>query len=242
MRKLNILAVSLSAAFILAGCDGEESTTENIAVEVPFALNDIPMPNDGYGYDEDGSISLPDEPSSPQNYSTNEEYEAYYQSFETSFAAVDGWGLCVEPIEIPLDSVNSGQVPAIDQSSLEGNVLLMDSAGKPVATKISSDGRKIVLECRSALESGTQYHLAVSTGVKTTEGMSIQPSSAFTDLLASDPNELDEQQRTLQDATKDAIDTYKLSGQTQGIAYASTFTTQNSYAIIDNSNKKNFGR
>lgn len=107
MRKLNILAVSLSAAFILAGCDGEESTTENIAVEVPFALNDIPMPNDGYGYDEDGSISLPDEPSSPQSYSTNEEYEAYYQSFETSYAAIDGWGLCVEPIEIPLVSVNS---------------------------------------------------------------------------------------------------------------------------------------
>ncbi|WP_254230435.1 Ig-like domain-containing protein [Vibrio coralliilyticus] len=232
MRKLNILAVSLSAAFILAGCDGEESTTENIAVEVPFALNDIPMPNDGYGYDDDGSISLPDEPSSPQSYSTNEEYEAYYQSFETSYAAVDGWGLCVEPIEIPLDSVNSGQVPAIDQSSLDGNVLLMDGTGQLVETKLSSDGRKIVIECGSALKPGTQYHLAVSTGVKTTNGISIQPSASFTNLLQSTPSNTDEQ--VLQGTTQEAIDAFEAHGHNTNFAYASTFTTQNSYSVIDN--------
>ncbi|EEX33713.1 MULTISPECIES: lipase [Vibrio] len=237
MRKLNILAVSLSAAFILAGCDGEESTTENIAVEVPFALNDIPMPNDGYGYDDDGSISLPDEPSSPQSYSTNEEYEAYYQSFETSYAAVDGWGLCVEPIEIPLDSVNSGQVPAIDQSSLDGNVLLIDSQTNNVfdgGLKLSSDGRKLVVECGSALQPSTTYHLIVTSGVKTTEGISLQASTAFTELLDANPEDIDEKQTNLQQLTKDAISAYQELGGANGIAYAATFKTQSSYAGIDN--------
>lgn len=237
MRKLNILAVSLSAAFILAGCDGEESTTENIAVEVPFALNDIPMPNDGYGYDEDGSISLPDEPSSPQSYSTNEEYEAYYQSFETSYAAIDGWGLCVEPIEIPLDSVNSGQVPAIDQSSLDRNVLLIDSQTNDVfdgGLKLSSDGRKLVIECGSALQPSTTYHLIVTSGVKTTEGISLQASTAFTELLGASPEDIDEKQTNLQQLTQDAIRAYQELGGTSGIAYAATFKTQSSYAGIDN--------
>ncbi|MCC2522430.1 Ig-like domain-containing protein [Vibrio coralliilyticus] len=233
MRKLNILAVTLSAAFILAGCNGEESTTENIAVEVPFALDSIPMPNDGYGYDDkDGSISLPDEPSSPASYSTDAEYEAYYQRFETSFAAVDGWGLCVEPIEIPLDSVNSGQVPAIDQSSLDGNVLLMDGTGQLVETKLSSDGRKIVIECSSALKPSTQYYLAVSTGVKTTGGMSVQPSASFTNLLQSTPSNADEQ--VLQGTTQEAINAFEEHGHNTSFAYASTFTTQNSYSVIDN--------
>jgi len=237
MRKLNILTVSLSAAFILAGCGGEESTTENIAVEVPFALNDIPMPNDGYGYDEDGSISLPDEPSSPQSYSTNEEYEAYYQSFETSYAAIDGWGLCVEPIEIPLDSVNSGQVPAIDQSSLDGNVLLIDSQTNDVfdgGLKLSSDGRKLVIECGSALQPSTTYHLIVTSGVKTTEGISLQASTAFTELLGANPEDIYEKQTNLQQLTQEAIRAYQELGGTSGIAYAATFKTQSSYAGIDN--------
>ncbi|NRF26295.1 Ig-like domain-containing protein [Vibrio coralliilyticus] len=235
MRKLNILAVSLSAALILAGCDGEESTTENIAVEVPFALNDIPMPNDGYGYDDDGSISLPDEPSSPQSYSTNEEYEAYYQSFETSYAAVDGWGLCVEPIEIPLDSVNSGQVPAIDSSSLEGNVLLLDSSGNEIdGTKLTSDGRQLTIQCGAALQPGTPYYLAVTNGVKTTQGTPLQPSSGFTQLLNTDPSELDEHEQWLQTTTQEAVDLYHTTGNQHSLVYASKFTTQNSYSVIDN--------
>ncbi|WFB47184.1 Ig-like domain-containing protein [Vibrio coralliilyticus] len=235
MRKLNILAVSLSAAFILAGCDGEESTTENIAVEVPFTSNSIPMPNDGYGYDEDGSISLPDEPSSIQSYSTNEEYEAYYQSFETSFAAVDGWGLCVEPIEIPLDSVNSGQVPAIDSSSLEGNVLLLDSSGNEIdGTKLTSDGRQLTIQCGAALQPGTPYYLAVTNGVKTTQGTPLQPSSGFTQLLNTDPSELDEHEQWLQTTTQEAVDIYNTTGNQHSLVYASKFTTQNSYSVIDN--------
>ncbi|WP_171354576.1 MULTISPECIES: Ig-like domain-containing protein [Vibrio] len=235
MRKLNILAVSLSAAFILAGCDGEESTTENIAVEVPFTSNSIPMPNDGYGYDEDGSISLPDEPSSIQSYSTNEEYEAYYQSFETSFAAVDGWGLCVEPIEIPLNSVNSGQVPAIDSSSLEGNVLLLDSSGNEIdGTKLTSDGRQLTIQCGAALQPDTPYYLAVTNGVKTTQGTPLQPSSGFTRLLNTDPSELDEHEQWLQTTTQEAVDIYNTTGNQHSLVYASKFTTQNSYSVIDN--------
>ncbi|WP_171348141.1 Ig-like domain-containing protein [Vibrio coralliilyticus] len=235
MRKLNILAVSLSAAFILAGCDGEESTTENIAVEVPFTSNSIPMPNDGYGYDEDGSISLPNEPSSIQSYSTSEEYEAYYQSFETSFAAVDGWGLCVEPIEIPLDSVNSGQVPAIDSSSLEGNVLLLDSSGNEIdGTKLTSDGRQLTIQCGAALQPGTPYYLAVTNGVKTTQGTPLQPSSGFTQLLNTDPSELDEHEQWLQTTTQEAVDLYHTTGNQHSLVYASKFTTQNSYSVIDN--------
>ncbi|QIJ85860.1 lipase [Vibrio coralliilyticus OCN008] len=195
------------------------------------------MPNDGYGYDEDGSISLPDEPSSPQSYSTNEEYEAYYQSFETSYAAIDGWGLCVEPIEIPLDSVNSGQVPAIDQSSLDGNVLLIDSQTNDVfdgGLKLSSDGRKLVIECGSALQPSTTYHLIVTSGVKTTEGISLQASTAFTELLGANPEDIDEKQTNLQQLTQEAIRAYQELGGTSGIAYAATFKTQSSYAGIDN--------
>ncbi|MCG9597971.1 Ig-like domain-containing protein [Vibrio sp. Isolate25] len=234
MRKLNILAISLSAAFMLAGCDGEESTTENIAVEVPFSSNNIPMPNDGYGYDEDGTISLPNEPSSIQNYSTREEYEAYYQSFETSFAAVDGWGLCVEPIEIPLDSVNSGQVPAIDPSSLVGNVLLLDSSGNEIdGTKLTSDGRQLTIQCSAALQPGTSYYLAVTNGVKTTQGTPLQPSSGFTQLLNTSPNELDEHEQWLQSTTQEAVDVYHTTGNPHSLVYAAKFTTQNSYTIID---------
>ncbi|MCG9683228.1 Ig-like domain-containing protein [Vibrio sp. Isolate23] len=234
MRKLNILAISLSAAFMLAGCDGEESTTENIAVEVPFSSNSIPMPNDGYGYDEDGTISLPNEPSSIQNYSTREEFEAYYQSFETSFAAVDGWGLCVEPIEIPLDSVNSGQVPAIDPSSLVGNVLLLDSSGNEIdGTKLTSDGRQLTIQCSAALQPGTSYYLAVTNGVKTTQGTPLQPSSGFTQLLNTSTNELDEHEQWLQSTTQEAVDVYHTTGNPHSLVYAAKFTTQNSYAIID---------
>ncbi|NOI28253.1 lipase [Vibrio coralliilyticus] len=193
------------------------------------------MPNDGYGYDEDGSISLPNEPSSIQSYSTSEEYEAYYQSFETSFAAVDGWGLCVEPIEIPLDSVNSGQVPAIDSSSLEGNVLLLDSSGNEIdGTKLTSDGRQLTIQCGAALQPGTPYYLAVTNGVKTTQGTPLQPSSGFTQLLNTDPSELDEHEQWLQTTTQEAVDLYHTTGNQHSLVYASKFTTQNSYSVIDN--------
>ncbi|WP_240457981.1 Ig-like domain-containing protein [Vibrio neptunius] len=235
MRKLHILAALLSAAFVITGCDGEESTTENIAVEIPFALNHVPMPNDGYGYDDDGSLSLPDEPASPLSYSTNEEYEAYYQSFETSLAAVDGWGLCVEPIVIPLDSVNSGQVPAIDSSSLEGNILLLDSSGSEINdTKLTSDGRQLTIQCRAALQPSTPYYLAVTDGVKTTQGKPLQPSRGFTQLLTADPSELDEHEKWLQSTTQEAVDIYHARDNHHDLVYAAKFTTQNSYSVIDN--------
>lgn len=236
MRGFHSLSLAISAITLLSGCGGEESTSDNIAVEVPFSLSSIPMPNDGYGYDADGTISLPGEPSSPNAYSTNAEYDAYYQNFETSFAAVDGWGLCVEPIEIPLSSVGSEQVIALEPTSLQGNVLLIDGTTRQEVpnTKLSSDGRKLIIECGAALQPGTEYFIAVSNGVMTVEGIPLQSSPAFAQLLSADPNELDEQQRNLQQKTKNAVSAYSDLGKPNEVVYASTFTTQNSYSIIDN--------
>ena len=235
MRGFHSLSLAISAITLLSGCGSEESTSDNIAVEVPFSLSSIPMPNDGYGYDADGTISLPGEPSSPNAYSTNAEYDAYYQNFETSFAAVDGWGLCVEPIEIPLSSVGSEQVLALEPTSLQGNVLLIEgTTGQEVPnTKLSSDGRKLTIECGAALQPGTEYFIAVSNGVMTVEGIPLQSSPAFAQLLSADPNELDEQQRNLQQKTKNAVSAYSDLGKPNEVVYASTFTTQNSYSLID---------
>lgn len=155
MRGFHSLSLAISAITLLSGCGSEESTSDNIAVEVPFSLSSIPMPNDGYGYDADGTISLPGEPSSPNAYSTNAEYDAYYQNFETSFAAVDGWGLCVEPIEIPLSSVGSEQVIALEPQSIitEANsatdtvMLFKEGDPTPLDIKVTNnDGRSLSIQ------------------------------------------------------------------------------------------------
>ena len=42
----------------LLGCQSEDSTQEPVSVLVPYNINELPKPNDGYGYDDDGTITV----------------------------------------------------------------------------------------------------------------------------------------------------------------------------------------
>ena len=243
MRGFHSLSLAISAITLLSGCGSEESTSDNIAVEVPFSLSSIPMPNDGYGYDADGTISLPGEPSSPNAYSTNAEYDAYYQNFETSFAAVDGWGLCVEPIEVPLSSVGSEQVIALDPQSIitEANsatdtvMLFREGDPTPLDIKVTNDGRSLSIQCGEALnlDTPTRYHLVVTNGVKTEMGQRLSASSEFTRLMNSSNEELSDSELVVKRDSIDPAVTHYRSLASAGIAYAATFTTQDAYSPLD---------
>ncbi|WCP66106.1 lipase [Vibrio tubiashii] len=243
MRGFHSLSLAISAITLLSGCGSEESTSDNIAVEVPFSLSSIPMPNDGYGYDADGTISLPGEPSSPNAYSTNAEYDAYYQNFETSFAAVDGWGLCVEPIEIPLSSVGSEQVIALDPQSIitESNsatdtvMLFKEGDPTPLDIKVTNDGRSLSIQCGEALnlDTPTRYHLIVTNGVTTETGLPLSASSEFTRLMNSSNEELSDSELVVKRDSIDPAVTHYRSLASAGIAYAATFTTQDAYSPLD---------
>jgi|GEM_PF-3199615 len=243
MRVFHSLTFAVSAVVLLGGCNSEESTSENIAVEIPFSLNNIPMPNDGYGYDGDGTISLPGEPSSPNAYSTNAEYESYYQSFETSFAAVDGWGLCVEPIEVPLGSINSEQVIALNPQSIitdgvsatDSVMLFKEGESTPLDIKVTSDGRSLSIQCGEALnlDTPTRYHLVVTNGVTTETGQPLSASSEFTRLMKSSYEELNDSELVMKQDSIDPAVSHYLSLASSGIAYAATFTTQDAYSPLD---------
>ncbi|NOI80581.1 lipase [Vibrio tubiashii] len=243
MRGFHSLSLAISAITLLSGCGSEESTSDNIAVEVPFSLSSIPMPNDGYGYDADGTISLPGEPSSPNAYSTNAEYDAYYQNFETSFAAVDGWGLCVEPIEIPLSSVGSEQVIALDPQSIiteassatDTVMLFKEGDPTPLDIKVTNDGRSLSIQCGEALnlDTPTRYHLIVTNGVTTETGLPLSASSEFTRLMNSSNEELSDSELVVKRDSIDPAVTHYRSLASAGIAYAATFTTQDAYSPLD---------
>lgn len=228
---LKYIAYSM-AALLLSGCQSDEETAEKVAVEVPFSVKALPMPNDGYGYDEDGTISLPDEPAF---FSTKSGDISYYQNFETSFAGIDGWGLCVEPLEIPLKSINSGQKYPLNDASLTNNVVVIKSdTSEVVATQKSNDGSNIYIECHSALESAETYHIIVTSGVKTQFGEPLQSSSEFKELLTATPSSLNEDEIRVKGSIDNALNAYSnIGGDTNSVVYASTFTTQDSYAIMD---------
>ncbi|MCZ8489728.1 hypothetical protein O9992_29675 [Vibrio lentus] len=59
-----------------------------VSVLVPYNINELPKPNDGYGYDDDGTITGVSEDIATMS-STN---DAYYQDYNNSYAALDGWG------------------------------------------------------------------------------------------------------------------------------------------------------
>ncbi|MFM2590388.1 alpha/beta fold hydrolase [Vibrio sp. TBV020] len=235
---ITYLSSALTGVALLSGCGTDDSSTSQVSVQVPFNTVQPPMPNDGYGYDNDGTISLPDEPDPSAIYSqTEQETLTYYQNFETSFAGVDGWGLCVEPIEVPLQSVDSALVYPLDEQSLDGAVTLFDSETMlPVKTKLSNDGRNIRIECESALDSAKTYYLIVTDDAQTKFGESLQPDATFTSLLSTPENELGERTRELKHKTRLAIDAYlsHVSGATEEeVVYAATFTTQDTYALLD---------
>jgi len=120
-------------ALALIGCQSDESTTqEPVSVFVPYNVQELPKPNDGYGYDNDGTITG----SGERRELLALNGEEYYQDYNNSYSALDGWGLCAEPILIPLQSINSDKRFPLDANSLQGNVVLMDDSGKKVDTKI----------------------------------------------------------------------------------------------------------
>ena len=165
----------------LLGCQSEDSTQEPVSVLVPYNINELPKPNDGYGYDEDGTISGIGEDAVAMS-SAN---DAYYQDYNNSYAALDGWGLCAEPILIPLQSVNSDKRYPLDNNSLLNNVVLIDESGELVATRVEADGSNIKIQCEASLQPHEMYSVVVTDGVKTEFGESLQAAQSFNDLLYS---------------------------------------------------------
>ncbi|MCW8335932.1 Ig-like domain-containing protein, partial [Vibrio paucivorans] len=145
----------------LFGCNSDDgSVQEPVSVYVPYDIRELPKPNDGYGYDDDNTIRGVNEPS---GYSASEQHP-YYQDYNNSYAALDGWGLCAEPILIPLQSADSEKRFPLDPDSLDGNVALYDEDGDIVPTQISADGSTIKIQCEQSLQPATTYSVVVTDG------------------------------------------------------------------------------
>ncbi len=214
----------------LLGCQSEDSTQEPVSVLVPYNLNELPKPNDGYGYDEDGTISGIGEDAVVMS-SAN---DAYYQDYNNSYAALDGWGLCAEPILIPLQSVNSDKRYPLDNNSLLNNVVLIDESGELVATRVEADGSNIKIQCEASLKPHELYSVVVTDGVKTEFGESLQAAQSFNDLLYSGVPLESERDIELQKQVLSAMDAYYKHFPEQGVpVYAAQFTTQSAYSTLD---------
>ncbi|NOI92389.1 alpha/beta fold hydrolase [Vibrio splendidus] len=214
----------------LLGCQSEDSTQEPVSVLVPYNINELPKPNDGYGYDEDGTISGIGEDAVAMS-SAN---DAYYQDYNNSYAALDGWGLCAEPILIPLQSVNSDKRYPLDNNSLLNNVVLIDESGELVATHVEADGSNIKIQCEASLKPHEIYSVVVTDGVKTEFGESLQAAQSFNDLLYSGVPLESERDIELQKQVLSAMDAYYKHFPEKGVpVYAAQFTTQSAYSTLD---------
>ncbi|MFS1947737.1 lipase [Vibrio lentus] len=215
----------------LLGCQSEDSTQEAVSVLVPYNINELPKPNDGYGYDDDGTITGVGEDVAAMS-STN---DAYYQDYNNSYAALDGWGLCAEPILIPLQSVNSDKRYPLNNESLAGNVVLIDNVtGEEVDTKISADGSNIIIQCESGLKEGTTYSIVVTDGVKTEFEEPLKADASFDELIYSGVPLESDKEVSLQEQVLSAIDSYYALYPDKGIpVYAAQFKTQSAYSQLD---------
>ncbi|MEZ8653665.1 lipase [Vibrio splendidus] len=215
----------------LLGCQSEDSTQEAASVLVPYNINELPKPNDGYGYDEDGTISGVGEDVAAMS-STN---DAYYQDYSNSYAALDGWGLCAEPILIPLQSVNSDKRYPLNNETLAGNVVLIDGVtGEEVGTQISADGSNIKIQCESGLVENRTYSVVVTDGVKTEFNEHLKADASFDELIYSDAPLNSEKEEVLQEQVLSAIDSYYALYPDKGIpVYAAQFKTQSAYSPLD---------
>ncbi|MFA0308421.1 lipase [Vibrio splendidus] len=215
----------------LLGCQSEDSTQEAVSVLVPYNINELPKPNDGYGYDDDGTISGVGEDVAAMS-STN---DAYYQDYNNSYAALDGWGLCAEPILIPLQSVNSDKRYPLNNETLAGNVVLIDGVtGEEVGTQISADGSNIKIQCESGLVENRTYSVVVTDGVKTEFNEHLKADASFDELIYSDAPLNSEKEEVLQEQVLSAIDSYYALYPDKGIpVYAAQFKTQSAYSPLD---------
>ncbi|MGF1851472.1 lipase [Vibrio satsumensis] len=215
----------------LLGCQSEDSTQEPVSVLVPYNINELPKPNDGYGYDDDGTITGVGEPAAAMS-STN---DAYYQDYNNSYAALDGWGLCAEPILIPLQSVNSDKRFPLNNETLSGNVVLInESTGEEVGTQISADGSNIIIQCKSGLKEDTTYSIVVTDGVKTEFDEPLKADASFDQLIYSEAQFNNDKEQDLHTQVISAISSYEEIYPGKGIpVYAAQFKTQSSYAPLD---------
>ncbi|MEZ9013254.1 lipase [Vibrio splendidus] len=215
----------------LLGCQSEDSTQDAVSVLVPYNINELPKPNDGYGYDDDGTISGVGEDVAAMS-STN---DAYYQDYNNSYAALDGWGLCAEPILIPLQSVNSDKRYPLNNETLAGNVVLIDYlTGEEVVTQISADGSNIKIQCESGLAESRTYSIVVTDGVKTEFNEPLKSDASFDDLIYSEVPLNNEKEEVLQEQVLSAIDSYYALYPEKGIpVYAAQFKTQSAYSPLD---------
>ncbi|CAH7139498.1 Lipase [Vibrio chagasii] len=215
----------------LLGCQSEDSTQEPVSVLVPYNINELPKPNDGYGYDDDGTITGVGEPAAAMS-SMN---DAYYQDYNNSYAALDGWGLCAEPILIPLQSINSDKRFPLNNETLAGNVVLIDGeTGEEVGTQISADGSNIKIQCESGLKAGTTYSIVVTDGVKTEFDEPLKADSSFDELIYSDAPLQSNKEENIQEQVLNAIDSYYALYPEKGVpVYAAQFKTQSSYSPLD---------
>ncbi len=231
MKEFNKPYICGLITLALLGCQSEDSTQEAVSVLVPYNINELPKPNDGYGYDDDGTISGVGE----HAVTMSSKNDAYYQDYNNSYAALDGWGLCAEPILIPLQSVNSDKRYPLNNETLAGNVVLIDEiTGDEVDTQISADGSNIIIQCESGLKEGTTYSIVVTDGVKTEFNEPLKADASFDELIYSDVPLNNEKEEVLQDQVLSAIESYYALYPEKGIpVYAAQFKTQSSYSSLD---------
>ncbi|WP_026006224.1 hypothetical protein [Moritella dasanensis] len=204
----------------------EENDQAPMDMYVPFSISALPMPNDGYGYDEDLTISLPGE-----NDVFDDDLESFYRSSDTVYAALDGWGLCTEPLLIPIENLNGAERTPLDPATLANNVVLVAEDGVLVVANISATSENIQIECTTTLKENTTYYLAINDQVTTQDGINLKADSALTNLLAADDGELTDQEVDVKEQINTAMAVTGI--QVENIAYAAQFTTQSSYAISD---------
>ncbi|ROR27615.1 virulence factor lipase-like protein [Vibrio crassostreae] len=215
----------------LLGCQSEDSTQEPVSVLVPYNIDELPKPNDGYGYDDDGTITGVGE----HAVTLSSKNDAYYQDYNNSYAALDGWGLCAEPILIPLQSINSDKRFPLNNETFSGNVVLInESTGEEVSTQISADGSNIIIQCESGLKEGTTYSIVVTDGVKTEFDEPLKADASFDELIYSGVPLDSDKEVSLQEQVLNAIDSYYALYPEKGIpVYAAQFKAQSSYSSLD---------
>ncbi len=231
MKEFNKPYICGLITLALLGCQSEDSAQDAVLILVPYNINELPKPNDGYGYDDDGTISGVGE----HAVTMSSKNDAYYQDYNNSYAALDGWGLCAEPILIPLQSVNSDKRYPLNNETLAGNVVLIDDlTGEEVVTQISADGSNIIIQCESGLKEGTTYSIVVTDGVKTEFNEPLKADASFDELIYSDVPLNNEKEEVLQDQVLSAIESYYALYPEKGIpVYAAQFKTQSSYSSLD---------
>ncbi|OCH69873.1 lipase [Vibrio splendidus] len=215
----------------LLGCQSEDSTKEAVSVLVPYNINELPKPNDGYGYDDDLTITGVGE----HTVTLSSKNDAYYQDYNNSYAALDGWGLCAEPILIPLQSVNSDKRYPLNNETLAGNVVLIDDVtGEEVGTQISADGSNIKIQCESGLVENRTYSIVVTDGVKTEFNEPLKADTSFDELIYSEVSLNSEKEEVLHAQIINAISSYEALYPGDGLpVYAAQFKTQSAYSPLD---------